>query len=260
MSKHTLLVDGDLLVYRIAAANEEATEWENDVWTLHSDARACCEQFDGEIRKLVEDLEATKVIVAFSAPKATRFREKLMGSYKGNRSTRKPVAYGAIVKYVEEAYHTRCWPGLEADDVLGIMATEDCTIRLSDRLKTTEERTIVSDDKDLLTIPGQLYRDGQLMYIDENDANWQWMYQTLTGDTTDGYKGCPGVGPKGAERILSQITDLDLLWSAVVAAYHKAGFGVEEALLNARMARILRDGDYTYEGTNYDVKLWEPWS
>jgi DNA polymerase-1 len=229
MSKHTLLVDGDLLVYRIAAANEEATEWENDVWTLHSDARACCEQFDGEIRKLVEDLEATKVIVAFSAPKATRFREKLMGSYKGNRSTRKPVAYGAIV-------------------------------RLSDRLKTTEERTIVSDDKDLLTIPGQLYRDGQLMYIDENDANWQWMYQTLTGDTTDGYKGCPGVGPKGAERILSQITDLDLLWSAVVAAYHKAGFGVEEALLNARMARILRDGDYTYEGTNYDVKLWEPWS
>ena len=35
--KRTLVVDGSLFVYRIASALEEATQWEDDMWTLHSD-------------------------------------------------------------------------------------------------------------------------------------------------------------------------------------------------------------------------------
>ena len=37
--KRTLVVDGSLFVYRIASALEEATQWEDDVWTLHADAK-----------------------------------------------------------------------------------------------------------------------------------------------------------------------------------------------------------------------------
>ena len=32
--KRTLLVDGDIVCYRIAIGIEEATEWEDDMWTL----------------------------------------------------------------------------------------------------------------------------------------------------------------------------------------------------------------------------------
>ena len=37
--KRTLVVDGSILVYRIASALEEATQWEDDMWTLHADLK-----------------------------------------------------------------------------------------------------------------------------------------------------------------------------------------------------------------------------
>ena len=72
---------------------------------------------------------------------------------------------------------------LEADDVLGILATEP----------SNEERIIVSIDKDLYQIPAKISKDGKTFEeISENEANYWHMMQTLTGDSTDGYSGCPG--------------------------------------------------------------------
>ena len=36
-----MLVDGDLLAYKITSALEEPIEWEDDVWTLHCDLDKC---------------------------------------------------------------------------------------------------------------------------------------------------------------------------------------------------------------------------
>ena len=38
--------------------------------------------------------------------------------------------------------------------------------------------------------------------INEKEANYFHMLQTLTGDPTDGYKGCPNIGKVTAEKIL----------------------------------------------------------
>jgi len=46
------------------------------------------------------------------------------------------------------------------------------------------------------------------------------------------------------------------MWKAVVALYDKKGQTEEEAILNCRMARILRVEDYDTE--NHRVKLWGP--
>lgn len=83
------------------------------------------------------------------------------------------------------------------------------------------------------------------------EADYQFLYQTLVGDATDNYKGCPKIGEVGAKRIL----DKDCSWDAVVAAYEKAGLSEEEALTQARVARILR-----YEDVGKDFKpiLWTP--
>jgi DNA polymerase-1 len=73
------------------------------------------------------------------------------------------------------------------------------------------------------------------------------------GDATDGYGGCPGIGPKTAEKLLDKH---GAVWKTVVDAYLKAGLTEEDAIMNARMARILRAEDWDFE--NNEVKLWTP--
>jgi DNA polymerase-1 len=88
------------------------------------------------------------------------------------------------------------------------------------------------------------------MDVSEREADRNHMIQTLTGDRTDGYPGCPGIGPARAEKIV------DGGWDAVVDAYVKAGLNEATALTQARLARILRKGDYVRK-TGL-VKLWTP--
>ena len=91
------------------------------------------------------------------------------------------------------------------------------------------------------------------------------MVQTLTGDQTDGYKGCPAVGSVTAAKILQKAIDegtpwaneedlMRLYWKHVVMAYIKAGLNEEVAIQQARLARILRHGEYE----NGKVQLWNP--
>jgi len=82
------------------------------------------------------------------------------------------------------------------------------------------------------------------------------MIQTLTGDTVDGYSGVPKVGAVTANKML---TDKDMpvedMWKIVVKAYEKAGMEEQDALQQARVARILRHGAHNRK--TGEVKLWQ---
>ena len=82
------------------------------------------------------------------------------------------------------------------------------------------------------------------------------MYQTLIGDTVDGYYGCKGIGDKTAKKILGNIGENSLteMWKKVVETFIAKGFTEDDALLNARMARILHSEDYDFK--KKEVKLW----
>lgn len=79
--------------------------------------------------------------------------------------------------------------------------------------------------------------------------------QTLAGDQTDNYPGCPGVGMKTADKLLDGLIQKDM-WSCVVERFNKAGLEEEEALLQARLAHILQVGEYDFD-TN-SVVMWTP--
>ena len=83
------------------------------------------------------------------------------------------------------------------------------------------------------------------------------MYQTLVGDTVDGYSGCKGIGDKTARKILGEVGEHSLseMWQAVINTYKSKGYTEDDAFLNARMARILRAEDYDFK--NKEVKLWK---
>ena len=135
---------------------------------------------------------------------------------------------------------------LEGDDVLGLLAGDS---------KIKGGTIIVSIDKDLKTIPGFHYnpmrREEGVIEVTMAQANYNHLLQTLTGDAVDGYSGCPGIGPKKAEKVLENPS-----WESVVSAYNKAGIEEEDALIQARVARILRYGEY--DKVKKEPILWNP--
>lgn len=249
--KRTLLIDGDIVAFKITAALEQPIEWANDVWTLHCDLSQCRDSLDEQIEKYLEELEADAVVLAFSP--ARNFRYRVYPQYKAHRvGKRKPITYLPLKEYAMSKYKTFQRPDIEGDDVLGILATSPKIIE--------GEKIIVSLDKDLKTVPGDIcdMRDPiTIQHITEEQANYGHMLQTLTGDTADGYPGCPGIGIKTAEKLLSAVAPIyDEMWDVVVAEYAKKGLGEEVALVQAQIARICRRDDYDFK--KKEVILWQP--
>jgi DNA polymerase-1 len=75
----------------------------------------------------------------------------------------------------------------------------------------------------------------------------------MTGDTTDNYKGCPGIGAVKAKALFEKS---GANWNTVVEAFRKAGLTEEDALVQARVAYILRGWDYNPKSR--EIKLWLP--
>jgi DNA polymerase-1 len=233
-----LLIDGDIIAYKAAASAEVATNWGNGQWTLHSFEPDVEVRIEDQIHKLLE-APVQDCVIAFTDKK--NFRKDVAPYYKANRKdTRKPMLLDYAKKYMSLQYNTIMYRNLEADDVLGILGTKN------------RDTIIWSEDKDLLTIPAKHWINGEVVEITEAEANYQFLYQTLIGDSTDNYKGCPTIGPKTANKILSS----GCTWEAVVEAFKSKGLSEEVALENARLARILRDGEYNTE--TGEVKLWKP--
>ena len=246
MQKNTLkiLIDADIYAYRSCSAAEEETDWGNDIWSLSTDLKIAKDIFAHEIDKCIETLGSSDVLLCFTS--GTNFRKTINHTYKsGRKKTRKPVGYVALIDWCKEQYDTFSKPGLEADDCLGILATNPDNVG---------KCIIVSDDKDLKTIPGKLYRPTQdeRLEVSEKDAD-KWFYtQCLTGDSTDGYPGCPGIGTVKADKLLAGRP----AWSVVEQAFIKAGKTKDDALMQARMARILRHTDW--DGDKQQPILWSP--
>ena len=237
----TLYIDGDMLAYRAAFSNEVETKWDDDVWTLHTDVRACLAYIDDFIASLLSKFKTDYYYVVFS-PK-TNFRYDLFPSYKGNRKNkRKPLALGEIIQQVKDRHLYRQQENIEADDLIGILCTKD-----------PEDTIAVSGDKDFGTLPVTWYnflRD-ELVTRTAEEAQKNHLIQTLMGDATDGYAGLKGVGPKTAVKLLDK-HGWD--WEGVVAIYESKGSTEDEALLTARLAYILQHTDYN-EG---EITLWTP--
>jgi 5'-3' exonuclease len=94
-------------------------------------------------------------------------------------------------------------------------------------------------------------------YVSPEEADhWFWT-QCLTGDPVDGYKGVPGIGAKGAEKILAKIAE-DPWQTVVEPAMIKAGQTLRKPMpyVTLVLARILRPGEYN--STTKEPILWTP--
>lgn len=239
----TLLIDGDIVAYHASAACEQPIHWGDGLWTLHAYESEVVAKIEETIAKLLEETGAEKYAVPISHK--VNFRKSVASYYKANRTdVRKPFLLEYAKQYIMDNHNGMKWENLEADDVLGILTS------------SSDEYLCFSQDKDLETIPGRHWIGGEEVTITELEADYKFFTQTLTGDVTDNYKGCPKIGAVTAAKILAEAKDAEEMWKLVVHTFYKAGLGQEVALENARLARILRDGEYQL--TTGEVKLWTP--
>jgi len=265
------ILDGDVLCYQSSVMNDDdgTVAWGEGVETGTKWAGLTTMIVDRKIDQWcrLAGGGAMNCVIVFSDRDGENFRKDFCPHYKENRMDfEKPDEYYLARDYIEENYKTHTIPRLEGDDVLGLLATGP----------NGAKYVAVSTDKDIFTIPGTVlhvphYNSKERPRILKNTmqkADHYWMTQTLTGDTVDNYFGCPGVGKVGAEKVLHRRTTLRSMWEEVLMKYaehhdHKrwgekfrTDSAYDEALMNARCARILRYGDWNKE--TGEVNLWTP--
>jgi DNA polymerase-1 len=232
-----LLFDADIIAFKAAAATEQPINWGDGIWTLHGYEQDVIDHAMSYMQSVADKLDTQDVLLFLTG--ANNWRKDILPSYKSNRkATRKPLMLPFIRQFMVDNLDATIVDTLEADDLLGIEAT------------STDDCIIVSEDKDLKTIPTMVYnpqKDDEPVRISEFTAAWNHMFQTLTGDSTDGYSGCPKVGPVAAKKILQDIDQVEDLWPAVVAAFKKQNLSEEVALQQAQVARICHASDFDKE-------------
>jgi len=222
-----LLIDADYIVYKSCASAEYDIDYGDDVIVVGSSFKEAYGNSVRELNKIKNQYFEGELILFFSD--STNFRKMVDPDYKGHRNRKKPCGYKRVINKLAENYPLIRMPTLEADDAMGIYATsnDDCIV--------------VSPDKDMKQIPGTLYNLVETFSISEQDG-WEWfLIQTLAGDSTDGYSGAPGYGIKTSAKFFA---DNGYTWNSVVKAFEQKGLTEQDALRNARLAKILTSNDY----------------
>tara|TARA_B100000131_G_C17978037_1_gene557402 strand:+ start:78 stop:812 length:735 start_codon:yes stop_codon:yes gene_type:complete len=243
----TLLIDADWLIYNSCCACEQDTRWTEHEHTLHSDERDIMNLIDSRI-DVFKNIAGEKHDIIMCFTSYPTFRHEIFPEYKIHRiGKRKPLALRSVINSCKKIYDCVSYPNLEGDDVLGLLATNG----------QYKNPIIVSVDKDMRTIPCKLIAAEEVEHITEKKANRHWFEMSIAGDSTDGIVGVKGTGMVTATKLLADTPDtIDALWSKVAETYTKKGYTLADAILNARLTRILREGDYDYK--TGEVKLWQP--
>ena len=235
-----LLIDADFIVYKSCAAAETEIDWSDDTILVTSNFNDAYSATTRELTKIQDKFGSFSDIILFFSD-VVNFRKKILPEYKGHRNRKKPCGYRRVINKLKTEFDVIIMPQLEADDAMGIYATKN------------PGNIIVSPDKDMRQIPGSLYNlDETFTITEEGGASWH-LIQTLAGDQTDGYGGVPGVGVKRAETIFNE---KGCSWKTVVDTFKEKGLTEEDALINARLARILTADDYDFN--KKQPKLWSP--
>ncbi len=269
----TVLIDADISVFQVACSQEETFEFAGKS-TQHADLERGIEEINKLFDWIIKTTDSDQAALFLTGK--NNFRKEVLPTYKGNRTGPQPVIREGLRQYVASLPMSFMEDILEGDDLIGIHATKP----------HKGERVIYSADKDLKTVPGLHWcpEDGEIIEVTEEQADRFFYEQILTGDPTDNYAGCPGVGPKGAAKLLDgrlkwvektrtlqrgprkgqEVSEWEKhplaadegWWFSIVSAYEKVGLTERDALTQARCARILRHGEYNFK--TQEVRLWTP--
>ncbi|MFZ9879755.1 MAG: T7 exonuclease [Candidatus Nanopelagicaceae bacterium] len=238
----SLLIDCDFIVYKDCAAAETEIDFGDDIILVASKFSEALRLVEEDLYKIAKDLGCFDDSILFFSD-SVNFRKTIDPAYKGHRNRKKPCGYKRVINALKETFPVVVLPQLEADDAMGIYATRE-----------PGQHVIVSPDKDMRQIPGDLYNlQDAIETIDKESARRWHLIQTLAGDQTDGYAGVPGIGVK---RAVTLFENEGYTWETVANAFAAKDLDEDVALRNARLAKILHFDNYDLDTKT--VKHWLP--
>lgn len=213
------------------------------------------------IHELIDRENPQHLGVAFD-PRGGNFRHQLYPLYKANRAQTPEdiVASVPMIKEILTAMRIPIleMPGFEADDVIG-------TLSLKASLHGDFQTYMVTPDKDY----GQLIRDNVFMYKPTKDgyevvgldgmcsnygiANPLQIIDILAlwGDASDNIPGVPGIGEKGASKLIGQWGSIDNILQNLDKLTPKQAKSISESkeqlLLSRTLATIALDVPIEFE-------------
>ena len=212
--------------------------------------------------EVVRRLSPDKVVVAWDkAGTSTEKRTAIYPEYKAGR-VKPPEDFYAQIPLLRELIAALGWgfleaDGYEADDIIGTLAcqaTDDWEV------------IIISSDLDMLQVVSEnviMYRvmkgfsDIQKMDVAAIEEKYgikkeQFLdLKALKGDASDNIPGVPGIGEKGAAKLLSEFGDLDGIYENLdkipAGMAKKLEEGKESAYMSKKLAKIMTDAPVSIE-------------
>lgn len=214
--------------------------------------------------EIVRKLKPTKVVVAWDkAHTSTKKRLAIYEDYKAGR-IKPPADFFAQIPTLRDLIDSFGWNFVEcdeyeADDIIGTLSRE-ADEDLDENGKCRWTTYIVSSDLDML----QIVDDNTIMYrllkgfshLEEFDVKAveekygikkrQFLdLKSIKGDASDNIPGVPGIGEKGAVKLLNQYGSLDGIYEHIDeitgSTKQKLIDGKESAYMSYRLAKIMTD-------------------
>ena len=205
----TILLDGNALMHRSFHAVKFSPIYEGKPIGMVFG-------FASTLLQTIDKFGPTYFITAFDTKEKT-FRHEMFPEYKGQRSKAPDEFYDQIplIHKLLEAFDIPLLrkPGFEADDIIGTLARQ---------YESNSHVFILSGDLDFLQLINPQITlakfNGSEPLLFDQDKTFEKLgiypnqvidYKAICGDSSDNYKGIPGVGPKTTVDLLTQYKTLD---------------------------------------------------
>jgi DNA polymerase-1 len=254
--KKFLLIDGNAVLYRAYHALPPLTNNKGEpVQAVYG--------FFSMLLSVLSEQKPEYLIISFDRSKPT-IRQSMFVGYHANR----PATPSDFISQSDLVYDlldkmnvSVCYiDGYEADDVIGTLSH-----KIVDKSSDIEV-VILTGDRDLLQLVNNRVRVlmpivgiTKTVIFDEAAVEKKYEvtssqfidYKALIGDSSDGYPGVSGIGPKTASKLLSQYKTFENLYLHIDELPEKVGkllaIDAEQAALAKKLATIIIDAPVNFE-------------
>lgn len=244
-SKRLFLIDAYALIYRSYFAFIRAPRF--NASGLNTSAML---GFANSLEQLLQKEKPTHLAVVFDVHAPT-FRHEMYAEYKANREEMPEDLRAAIpwVRRMVESYNIPIIEksGFEADDVIGTLSVKAEQEGFEVFMMTPDkDYAQLVTDKVKMYKPGRGGKESEIWGVKEVQEGFEVESPLqvidilgLMGDSSDNIPGCPGIGPKTAQKLIGTYGSIDGIYEHIGELKGKQKQNLEEHEAQVRLSREL---------------------